>query len=771
MSLSPNEKFPGATEADPNYKDSKFKDNNPSTTNNGTPLKAIDRNEQLALQEAVMNAAGFDYNGVVDTPQNSQMFAAYKAALSNGANLLSNHNFIIASPDDSQPAPSATPTSYPPGYEIFSGVFANETTGILNLTYIDGRVSFSGGDFYIPRANSKELENITEFVASVADFDGKPRTRGVSYALVGDEYRVTVGVDALEDESATLTPLGSVKFERGSVATGHEVDYWVVASGSIAPRSLEERFAEIGNLADEGLSSGDISSGVESALSKNSKLIINEGSYSVSSPPLTPVNSNIKGSGNTKTVINLTSSFIDNDGTSNSDTSLSNIGFIGSGKSDGVTAIKRDGTVNSSREEFKSISIDDCEVGIKNSAGWNQDFNQLFIRNCGSGFLGAESPILSGWGSSGYVMTNCYFGGNDVGIDDNNMWNATYINPIIENNGIGYKQDTRGTPTVMINPWFEDNVSNPEWRRPTVVLGGRDVNFDDVALFSGDPTRAIGHFYGSLRIFRNAAGLNDRLFVDGEGVKAFKAVYSSLGWAYEEITSSISDKMMKVSQGDAFGTVKTGALTSTDPLVTFGARVHETGGAIDTMPTTGVKIEGSIASGRGFVRPVLQSGVYFGDGNPSNDIGDRWRLEWTGEFIPVLDSTYDIGTSSNRVNDMFIVNAPTTGSDARIKTDVRSMSQELLDFALTVEIKHWKFKDGVRSHSGIVITEEFIESLNKVMAIDDCAAICHTVFRDEEGNPVTSRLHGVELGDFWQVRQDEWQNILLEAMRRKVVAM
>jgi hypothetical protein len=72
--------------------------------------------------------------------------------------------------------------------------------------------------------NTGALENITEFVASVADFDGKPRTRGVSYALVGDEYRVTVGVDALEDVSATLTPLGSVKFEQGDIATRHDVE-------------------------------------------------------------------------------------------------------------------------------------------------------------------------------------------------------------------------------------------------------------------------------------------------------------------------------------------------------------------------------------------------------------------------------------------------------------------------------------------------------------------------------------------------------------------
>lgn len=149
-------------------------------------------------------------------------FASNVAEICSNTNLLSNHNFIIQSPDDSQPPPSATPTTYPPGFQIFSGVFANETTGITNLTYVDGRVSFSGGDFYIPVANTGAIERLTDFVTSVADFDGKPRTRGVSFALVGDEYRVTVGVDALEDASANPTPLGSVKFEQGGVATRHE---------------------------------------------------------------------------------------------------------------------------------------------------------------------------------------------------------------------------------------------------------------------------------------------------------------------------------------------------------------------------------------------------------------------------------------------------------------------------------------------------------------------------------------------------------------------
>ena len=141
------------------------------------------------------------------------------------SNLLSNHNFLIASPDDSQPPPDATPRNYPPGFQIFSGVFANETTGITNLTYVNGHVSFSDGDLYMPVANTGAIARLTaaDFSASVADFDGKPRTRGVSFALVGSEYRVTVGVDALEDADGNATPLGSVKFEQGSVATMHSV--------------------------------------------------------------------------------------------------------------------------------------------------------------------------------------------------------------------------------------------------------------------------------------------------------------------------------------------------------------------------------------------------------------------------------------------------------------------------------------------------------------------------------------------------------------------
>lgn len=224
MSINPETQYPGKVEqATPANPFGTARNITIPGDGTGTPWESAIQKDNWAFQHAMLINAGMEPNGNPDVADNSQLFEAAKASIGNGANLLSNHNFLIASPDDSQPPPDATPRSYPPGHQIFSGVFANETTGITNLTYIDGCVSFSGGDLYFAVPNTGGIERLSDFVASVADFDGKPRTRGVSFALVGDEYRVTVGIDALEDVSATLTPLGSVKFEQGTVATGHKI--------------------------------------------------------------------------------------------------------------------------------------------------------------------------------------------------------------------------------------------------------------------------------------------------------------------------------------------------------------------------------------------------------------------------------------------------------------------------------------------------------------------------------------------------------------------
>lgn len=193
-------------------------------------------------------------------------------------NLLSNHNFLTQRSGHTQPPPSSTPTSYPSGYELFQGVFANESIGITNLTYIDGRVSFSGGSLYFSVPNTGGLEKITKFAASVADFNGKPRQMpNSSWSLVGDNYRVTVGVADLAGG-----PLGSVKFEQGSVATGHELNYGVVAAGTETPRTLESRFSDLLNIKDYYAHGDDDDVAIAKATAVGKKVYLPEGDYNFS---------------------------------------------------------------------------------------------------------------------------------------------------------------------------------------------------------------------------------------------------------------------------------------------------------------------------------------------------------------------------------------------------------------------------------------------------------------------------------------------------------
>ena len=128
------------------------------------------------------------------------------------SNLLSNSNFLTPSPD-AITHPNATPESYVAGTQIFSGVYAGDSG--CTVTLIDGRVNCTAGDYKFKLPNTGGLERVPVFTSSVSDYDGIPKTTGVSHALVADEYAVTV--------TPAAGDVFSVKLEQGSVATRHEV--------------------------------------------------------------------------------------------------------------------------------------------------------------------------------------------------------------------------------------------------------------------------------------------------------------------------------------------------------------------------------------------------------------------------------------------------------------------------------------------------------------------------------------------------------------------
>ncbi|MEZ9516600.1 phage tail protein [Vibrio splendidus] len=145
------------------------------------------------------------------------------------------------------------------------------------------------------------------------------------------------------------------------------------------------------------------------------------------------------------------------------------------------------------------------------------------------------------------------------------------------------------------------------------------------------------------------------------------------------------------------------------------------------------------------------------------------RVRPDNGFTSGRDNAVRLGDPSERYTDAYLVNNPTVGSDGRIKKGRASIPQELCDFAMAVEIEQYRLKDGQsgRNHFGIVITEEFLSKLETIYSIDDCAALCHSVFVDVDGQPIKRTFGDIELGEIWQLRYTEWQNILLEAMRRK----
>lgn len=472
-----------------------------------------------------------------------------------------------------------------------------------------------------------------------------------------------------------------------------------------------------------------------------------------------------------------------------SDTEIVDIEIAGLGKGSltAESGLVFNGANSARRNRLKNVRLNGfSDAGIRYSGGWGNKLNNAYITSNKIGIDFVQSSQLAGWSGSGFVMDSSYISSCDTGIQDDAMWNFTSINSVIEDCTLPIKQLGSGTASVWINTWFESNAQSPELRKSNIFIGGRlEGGESPISDFYGNMTlpatpfdyQCITEIVDGVRVFRDS---NDEVFAaDGQGVKAFRP-HLSLGWDVLNVASSTAKKLLVARGSNGIGggiTSETwgndsGVWVDTTKLV---ARRHFNSYDVDLMPEYGVKVQGqtgAVNGGTGYIRVVFSTGNYQNGGAGTTEGGDRWEFDEIGHLAPLNDAAFDIGPSaSTRVRDMRIANAPIVGSDYRIKADVSSIPRELLDFALSIEIKQYRLRGRSRTHYGIVITPDFLNALSAVTAVDDCAAFCHDIFTDIDGNPIKSVINGVELGDLWQVRYDEWQNILLEAMRQKIITV
>ncbi len=97
----------------------------------------------------------------------------------------------------------------------------------------------------------------------------------------------------------------------------------------------------------------------------------------------------------------------------------------------------------------------------------------------------------------------------------------------------------------------------------------------------------------------------------------------------------------------------------------------------------------------------------------------RWSVDHNGTLTPMSDNTYDIGWGSCRVRNIYAANGNINTSDARLKNDVRTMSDPETEAAKAIakEIGFWTWKEqadmnDVREHCGLTVQRamEIMES-------------------------------------------------------------
>lgn len=128
MSYSPEQMYPSAFTPDANFLGGKFKNSTAPGVYDGTPLDNLLFNQTLALLDAAMIEAGFDYNNTEDTPQDSQLHKALQATrqvepLNNDYNGCMDPDHQSSLPSDAgYPGNSGSPTTYGLDNEISLGI-------------------------------------------------------------------------------------------------------------------------------------------------------------------------------------------------------------------------------------------------------------------------------------------------------------------------------------------------------------------------------------------------------------------------------------------------------------------------------------------------------------------------------------------------------------------------------------------------------------------------------------------------------------------------
>lgn len=202
----------------------------------------------------------------------------------------------------------------------------------------------------------------------------------------------------------------------------------------------------------------------------------------------------------------------------------------------------------------------------------------------------------------------------------------------------------------------------------------------------------------------------------------------------------------------------------------------------------GVKFTGAAAGIRiqasaGWSTTSTQCGIIFATtAQGSTTRIDRWAIASDGTLSPAQDGTYAIGSSVSRVTSIFATNGTIQTSDARLKTDVRKMSDAELSAAKDIAREFGLFQwiervktegESARWHTGI--TAQRVISIMESHGLNPMAYgfVCYDSWEEQDVVSVdpdnqSRTITKIEAGDRYSLRYEELIIFIARGLEQRI---
>ncbi|WQZ00568.1 tail fiber protein [Klebsiella phage vB_KpnS-K7] len=341
---------------------------------------------------------------------------------------------------------------------------------------------------------------------------------------------------------------------------------------------------------------------------------------------------------------------------------------------------------------FIGDNATECSFGIENTAGGSAVFHN-YARGA-SNSVTKNNQLLGGYGSRPWLGSDYtehsnaalhFLGAGDASGTNHGGWIRLLVTP-------------KGKTISDRVPAFRLSDNGDLWLVPDGVM------HPDLGL-----VRSIETLNSAVPTFN--APTNQ----DGRGLKLVGSPAPEINMIAPRagLTSAPAIRAMWCD-GDLSGTSRSVGATQAGSSFYVGASGH------DSQKFDSMRVAISFSAVQGWGTNNTPTDISF-ETTPAGSAGRRaaWRIGAGGAFAPATDNSFDIGGASVRVKQVYAVNGTINTSDARLKNDVRMMSDPETEAAKAIakEIGFWTWKEqadmnDVREHCGLTVQRamEIMES-------------------------------------------------------------